>query len=340
MPDMDSDTLTSLLRSKKTQDRIRAAESLDTADATHVPLVLEVLSDSTHYVAAIAARKLAADPPEGIERQIIKAYRERDANGPANDPGCHIRTHLALTFGKLHVHPAIDDLKRGIKLRQWEYVGGVRTDTAVGLRGNCALALSQLAPVDAARDIAVLLYDGAGDPLDRTLEARKAAARALGRLGDQAALVALALRLTYPDGENPEVLAECMDAVVETRDERGMELLKPLLRHDDAHLAAQAALAIARTGLDEAVPLLVDVCDRLRGDLLRAVALSLSAMRTDASRKALREQAASVREEARMAAIEALSTAPDADSRAVLENLAATDTSPRVREAARRSLGG
>lgn len=337
--DLDASEIAALLRSRKTEDRIRAAERLSTGNSDHVPMLVDLLGDRSHYIAAIAARKLAANPPDGIERELLRAYLERDSEGSANDPGCHVRTHLALALGKLAFHPAVDALRRGIKTRQWEYVGGMRTDTAVALRGNCALGLSQLAPLDAARDLAILLYDGAGDPLDRTLEARKSAARALGRLGEPAAIVPLALRLTYPERENSEVLAECMDAVVSLEDSRAIELLEPLLRHEDQRLAAQAALAIARTGHDDAARLLLETCNRLRGDLLRAVALSLSSIRTDGSQQALRDLAHSVREESRLAAIEALAAALDSESKVVLEGLAESDSSPRVQVAARDALG-
>jgi HEAT repeat protein len=62
-------------------------------------------------------------------------------------------------------------------------------------------------------------------------------------------------------------------------------------------------------------------------------------MRTDGSQQALRELAHSVREESRLAAIEALASAADPESRAVLENLAKSDSSVRVREAAQSAMG-
>jgi HEAT repeat protein len=337
---VDVEQVSAQLKSRKTEDRIRAAERLSASEPGHVPILTDLLGDKSHYIAAIAARKLAANPPDETERALLRAYLNRDAGGASLDPGCHIRMHLAIALGKLRYHPAVDTLRKGIKARQWEYVGGVKTDTAVGLRGNCALALSQLAPLDAARDIAILLYDGHASPLDTTLEARKAAARALGRLGDQPALVVLALRLTYPDHEDADVIAECMDSVAAMEDPRALEMLEPLLRHRDQHLAARAALAVARTGHEDAARLLLETCDRLHGDLLRAVALSLSSMRTDDSQRALRELATSVREEARLAAVEALAAAPDSESRAVLSQLAESDSSPRVREAARLAVGG
>lgn len=330
---MDVEQIRSQLRSRKTEDRIRAGERLSAGRPEHVPLLLEMLADRSHYVAGIAARKLSENPPEGVERDLLRAYHEREAGGAATDPGCAIRMGLAITLGKLRYHPAVDSIRRGMRVRQFE--GGA--DTAVALRGNCALALAQLAPLDAARDIAILLYDGESGPLDRTLAARKAAARALGILGDPAAHVVLALRLAYPDDEDPDVLAECMDGLVALEDPRILESLEPLLHHRDPQLVARAALAVARTGHEDAARLLLETCDRLKGDLLRAVALALSAIRTDKSQAALRELASFVREEGRLAAVEALAAAPDAESRAVLERMAREDSSPRVREAAGRA---
>jgi HEAT repeat protein len=331
---LDLEQIHAALRSRKTEDRIRAGERLSASRNEHVPLLLEMLADRSHYVAGIAARKIAEHSPEGVERDLLRIYHEREAGGAATDPGCAVRMGLAIALGKLRYHPAVETIRRGLRARQLE--GGV--DTAAALRGNCALALAHLAPLDAARDIAILLYDGRSGPLDNTLAARKAAAQALGMLGDPAAQVVLALRLAYPSDEDPDVLAECMDALVSLEDPRVLESLEPLLHHRDPQLVARAALAIGRTGHEDAARLLLETCERLKGDLLRAVALALSAMRTDESQAALRELASSVREEGRLAAVEALSAAPDAACRTLLSQMAESDSSPRVRHAAQSAV--
>ncbi len=332
---MSLDQISAFLDSKRTEDRVRGAEKLSARDDSHAPLLLKLLEDRTPYVAAIAARKLSEFPPERVERALLKAYLERDEKGVKLDPGCHIRTYLALALGKLGYHPAADAIRRGIRTVQTEQ----GTDTAVSLRGNCALALSQLAPPDAVRDIAILLFEPGGFSVNSS-QARKAAAQALGRVPDAAAIVPLAVRLSYPGEELPEVLAVCMESVVALEDPRAVELLEPFLVHSDQHLAAHAALMIAQTGHEDAPGLLRSACDRLRGDPLRAVVLGLSALRTDAAHETLLALAGSILEEVRLAVIEALAGARDTKSLATLQIVANEDSSPSVRRAAALALKG
>jgi HEAT repeat protein len=330
---MDIDSIQTLLQSKRTEDKVRAAESLSASNPTHTPILLNLLSDRTPYVASVAARKLCANPPDGQERTLLKAYQERDENGPKLDPGCHIRAYLGMALGKLTYHPATAALRTGIKTRQIEK----GSDSAVLLRGNCALALSQIAPADAVRDISLLLFEPTDFRTDSS-EARKAAARALGRIPDEAAIIPLALRLTYPEGENADVLAVCMEAAVEREDARALELLAPYLSYPNQSLAAQAAILIARTGDDEAIQLLKRACLEMRGDPLRAVVLALSAVRNDSAQLAVVELAHEVREDIRLAAVEALAGAQDAKVREALTNIAESDSSPSVRRAAAIAL--
>ena len=330
---MDIDSIQTLLQSKRTEDRVRAAESLSAGHPSHIPILMALLSDRTAYVASAAARKLCSNPPEGQEQALLKAYKERDESGSKLDPGCHIRAYLAMALGKLAFHPAADALRKGIKTRQIEK----GSDSAVVLRGNCALALSQVAPPDAVRDISILLFEPADFLMDSS-EARKAAARALGRIPDEAAIIPLVLRLTYPEGENSDVLAVCMEAVVDRDDPRALELLAPYLAHSNQGLAAQAAILIARTGSDEALQLLKSTCLDMRGDALRAVVLALSAIRNDSAQLAVLELAREVREDIRLAAVEALAGRSGAMVREALAGIAESDSSPSVRRAAALAL--
>ena len=208
-------------------------------------------------------------------------------DGIGRDPGCQIRANLAFALGRLQYHPASDVLRAGIRTVQIEPVGGVPFDTAAHLRANCALALAQLRDVDCVRDIALLLFDRSGYALrgvgpDPTLkmEPRKAAARALALTGSVQARLPLTLKLVHPENEAPEVLQECMQALVDLEDPHALEVLEPYLSTTDARLAAYAALMIARTQAPEAAALLGEAMQRLSGDPLRATVLALTTLRT------------------------------------------------------------
>jgi HEAT repeat protein len=347
--------IASLLASRRTEDRIRAVHRIARMpDPERQTLLLQALQDRASYVATLAAETLGQCADESSAARMTERFLYLMEDGIKRDPGCHVRAHLAFAFGRLEYLPARDALRAGIRAVQVEAVGGVPFDTAAHLRANCALALAQIHAPDALRDITLLLFDMSGNALAGNrptlcgdavsaavkMEPRKAAAQALARLGDRDALIPLALRLTYPENELPEVLQECMQAVVELEDERALEWLAPYLVHRDRHLAAFAALMVARTRAPEALALLRDAVPHFSGDPLRAVVLAILTLRTEEAQEALLGLTDDEREEVRLAVAEALADAPDEASRERLRRLAAKDRSPTVRSAAKRALEG
>ena len=181
------------------------------------------------------------------------------------------------------------------------------------------------------RDIALLLFDRSGfarQPLDPTvkMEPRKAAARALSITGSVQARLPLTLKLVHPENEEPEVLQECMQALVELEDPQALEVLEPYLRHSDKRLAAYSALMIAQSQQAGAAALLAGAIPQFSGDTLQAVVLALSTVRAPEAYDQLHRLAQSDREAVRLAVIDALP--PDAASQALLKELAAHDPPP------------
>jgi hypothetical protein len=287
MPDLDK--IRQNLKSRKVEDRLHAVGQLARVNGEEKVLLLkEALRDRSHYVAAQAAEALGncADWEDG--REICDVFLRLTSEGAKGDPGCHIRAHLAVALAKIEYSLAAEALRAGIRTVQIEAVGGVPFDTGAHLRANCALAMASLHIPDAVRDIALLLFDRKGHQLSGQrdaelvkMEPRKAAAQALGMLGDAAALPLLAVKLTFPENETPDVLATCMETVVALEDPRCMELLTPYLSHADQLLAAQAALVIARTRDPQAASLLAETVWRLGGNARKAVLLALLTLRTE-----------------------------------------------------------
>ena len=343
------DDLTPLLNSRKTEDRLRAVARLASrGDVESQKLLLAALKDKVNYVATAAAEALGQGASDETASEMLDCFQWLMEDGPKRDVGCHIRSHLAFAFGRLEYRPAGDPLLVGIKTVQIEAVGGVAFDVAAHLRANCALALAQIGVWDSVRDIALLLFDNItigpfprphADPMTK-IEPRKAAAQALARLGNSAGLLPLAIKLKYfhkPDDEVPEVLQECMQAVVDLEDERAMELLTPYLQNSDETLAAYAALMIAQTRDPDAAALLKATALTTRGNALRSILLSLSTLRTEAATTAIHALAASGRDDIRLATIEILADWPDAESQALLEKMATGDSSANVRRAAKNA---
>ena len=286
-----------LLASGKTEDRVRAVRMLArSGDEDAQRLLLNALKDRSNYVATLAAEALADCAGVRILPMLVAQFEYLAEDGLKNDPGCHIRANLAFAFGRLEVQMSIAALRIGIKTVQMEAVGGVPTDTAVHLRANCAQSLAQMRAPQALRDIALLLFDegdthftAASNAIFVTVEARKAAAQALGRLADDAGIIPLAIKLTYPANETPEVLQECMQAIVDLEDENALELLTPYLKHEDPHFVAFTALMIARTRDPQAPALIRKTLDRLTGDPLQAAILALSSLRSEEAQNTLKE---------------------------------------------------
>jgi HEAT repeat protein len=342
---MQESEIRRLLRSRRTEDRIRAVGHMETLpESVRVPLLLETLEDTSKYVAAMAAERLRDVTDWRVAPLLVETFLKLSAHGLKNDPGCHIRGRLAFALGKMEFPGATDALRIGIRTRQIEAVGGVPFDTGAHLRANCALALGQMHAPDALRDITLLLFDLSGHALASDsqahlkVEPRKAAAQALALHGDRAALIPLTLKLTYPEGEHADVLQECMTALIELEDDRAVEILSPFLDHHDRFLAAHAALCLARTQNPEVVPLLVDALPQFADNPLRAVVLALSVLRHDAAHTALLKLLQSPREAVRMAAVETLADSRDPAVQLALATLSQEDKSPAVRNAAKSAL--
>src|SRR5581483_1739048 len=351
---MTLEKATTLLKSRRVEDRVRAVHLLARAEASpeQQRLLLAALEDRVNYVAAQAAEALGKCADASIAQQMVERFLWLSEDGPKRDPGCHIRAHLAFAFARLEFPPAVPALRLGLRTTQIEPVGGVPFDTGAHLRANCALALADMRAPGALRDITLLLFDMSGyalggrsfaarpDPQAASVkvEPRKAAAQALARLGDKNGLLPLAIKLTHPGEEVADVLQECMQAVVELEDERALELLEPYLQHPDPALAAYAALMIAQTRAPEAPALIREAIRHLSGDPLQAAVLALSTLRTEEARDGLHSLAEDGRDAVRLALVEALADRQDAQDRECLRRLAEKDRSAIVRNAAKRAL--
>jgi HEAT repeat protein len=342
---LDSDQIRKRLRSRQTEERIKAVAQIARLEQPErQALLLEALTDKSPYVAALAAEMLGDGADDKAALAMTDQFETRNADGPAVDPGCHIRANLAFALGRLEYLPAAEALRVGIRTVQIESMGGVPFDTAAHLRANCALALAQIRDPECVRDIALLLFDRSGfalrgspstDPTVK-MEPRKAAAQALSIVSRPEARLPLTLKLVHPENEAPEVLQECMLALIELEDPHALEVLSPYLSHSDARLAAYTALMIAQTQAPGATSLIVGAMRHFSGDALRAVVLALATVRAPESYDALHQLAQSDREAVRLAVIDALPS--DAASRALLGKLAARDPSPHVKAAANSTL--
>ena len=285
------DPVPTLLRSRKTEDRLKGLRLLaEKPCAGDVTLLLPLLYDPSQIAASRAVRLLADRSYHAAVPKLLERYRWYHDEPVARDPGCTVRSEIVQALGVLAGRQAVDVLRLAVRTVQIETVAGGLEDTATGLRANAALALANVVGVEAATDLAILLFDMkpnvAVPPREAPyakVAARAAAARALGQVGGPPAEALLAAKLAHPAGEVPEVLVECMDALVAVGSARALELIAPLLRHKEPYVVAGAATALAASRAPEVAELLHDAVEFAVHDARESIILALAALRSDAA---------------------------------------------------------
>lgn len=310
-------------------------------------MLLRALVDRSNLVVAEAAKALIGAGDSEVATLMIERYTWFAADGPRRDPGCVARWQLITALASYGDRRAAPLFFNAIETVQIEPSGAGLEDMAVGLRGQAALALSQLGLPGALLAISVLLFDD--DPKVptapqeapfATLLARRMAIQALSNLGDPGAVVALGLKLAYPNEEVPEVLVECMDAIARLDDKAALKLIPPYLSERNPYLVAGAATALAALSaahLELVLDLLVDACLNQSQEAREAIALAIASMRGDDAFWALGELSTSEDPSVRMAVIPAVAHKGGAPAKEILSRLV-DDPDTVVAHLARKSL--
>lgn len=119
---------------------------------------------------------------------------------------------------------------------------------------------------------------------------RLAAARALAATGEPTAKILLALKLRLPEGELPEVLSECMDALMTFAPDPALaELLAPYVKHSDPYLVATAATNLASLRKEGAIEPLLEALPVAPEEARVALVYALASIRGEGAQAALRE---------------------------------------------------
>lgn len=272
------------------QARLKAVQM--TSDLAEL---IAALSDPSPLVIEAAAKRISAPAAAG---PLLDAYLRLDAGGPKTDSGCWGRMAVLEALARTGEPAAEPAARRAIKTVQVEGLNHKITDTATGLRCAAAALLANLRAAGALIDLAIVLNDfepnfgcSAQERPYAKLAPRVAAAKAIGALGDPAGAAVLAVKLAYPGEELPEVLAECMDALVALREPRAMEILSPWLRHANAYLVSVAATGLARSGGAAAVAELEQAAGDVVADARASVVYALASIRAEATLPALRRLA-------------------------------------------------
>jgi HEAT repeat protein len=227
------------------RDPVRAALDALAAAARHPrdpatsELVREALASRSHLVVARAARAAREGALPALAPELARAFPRFLRDPIRRDQGCAAKTEIARAL-LAFAYPAPDVYLTGARHVQREPAFGEPIDTAVELRGICAMALVTTEH-PAALAVCVDLL------VDREPDARAGALRALGVSGR--ADMALVVRLFVLRGESePSVLAEAFASLIRLaadEDSVGFVAAQLAAASDDTARAAAAALGEA-----------------------------------------------------------------------------------------------
>jgi hypothetical protein len=231
------------------------------------------LADRHRLLVARAAEQAGERLMYALEPDLIAAFQRFLADPIRHDPGCAAKGAIVRALVALDCANAGFFLG-GIGYRQLEPVWGGSVDTAVDLRSSCAMGLAATGYARAAIHLVDLLQDP--EP-----HVRAAAVRAVACTQPLTAEALLRAKALAGDSE-PEVVGECLSALMQIADEDSLDFVARFLDAPDLDLAGLAALALGESHLDAALTVLRERWDAqpYKGpadrSLLRAAALHRS----------------------------------------------------------------
>ncbi len=237
----------------------------------------EAIAEGHALVATRAADVVREERIAELEGVLIGAWARFLDNPTKTDPGCH---------AKVAILSALDHLERidpepfvaATSYVQLEGAWGPPDDTAVGVRGRAALALTRIQYSDALPVLGRLLADPEA-------QVRSVAAQSVAFLGRRDGASLLLLRLAAGE-DDPEVVSECLRALCTLAPDLARPVALDMLRSESLReLAAHAVVASER---DAALAILIDALpDTVRADVRAVLYTALGVSRRDLARTLL-----------------------------------------------------
>src|SRR5688572_28586982 len=215
------------------------------ADSSTREKLQRALADGNNSVVARSAELINSHTLSGFELELTQAFDRFMRDAASTDKVCLAKTSIANTLYLLEPEcPAL--FLQGIRHVQMEpaIVKGGYVDTAGNLRGTCGLALALLNHPTALFELTTLL-------MDSEVEARRFAAQALGEMECRESELLLRLKVLNEDG-SPDVVVECLTAMIKVAPERSLPFVAEYLDHHSAAIREGAALAVGESRLPEA----------------------------------------------------------------------------------------
>ena len=191
----------------------------------------------------------------------------------AADKGCVAMLALSRALINLD-HDDAELYLRGMKHVQKEASWGPPVDTAVDLRATCAMGLANSLYPSKIKPLIDLL-------VDPEWGARNGAIRALAAIGSDSAWLLLYYKARIGD-ENPEVISQCLEALLAGEGASALSLVTGFAESSDAGTREAAVLALGASRRDDAIAWLIQRCARMPLERDRqCLCLALSSSRTE-----------------------------------------------------------
>ena len=232
----------------------------------------KALRDRNNYLVARAADIAAEQGLDELIPDLLAAFERFFIDATRTDPQCLAKTALAKALRHLGHHGAPAYL-RGIQHVQLEPTWGGRADTAAGLRGTCALALTDCALDDV--EILTYLADALADP-DNVV--RIDAAMAIEQLNRPEGAILLRLKALTGDPD-PLVMGQCFSSMLSLAPMGIVAFISRFLKSPSQDVQLEAASALAQCRDPEAMSVLREFWEGplLSNDVRQALLVNLGA---------------------------------------------------------------
>ena len=238
--------------------------------------IRKALRNRNNFLVSKAATLAGRQGLRDLIPDLTAAFERAMTDPVKTDPKCWAKTAIAQTLSDLNFDDAALFI-RGLKHIQMEPSYLRPEDTAVKLRGTCAMALVGC-PLP-RYDILVPLVDCLGSDPERTV--RVNAARAIAQIPGQDSL--LLLRLKALSQDEPEVIGQCFVSLLSIAPHEQLAFVASFL-DSGSDTATEAVAALGDCHEAEAASILIGKHPAARSpELKRAILLSLGASRHDSA---------------------------------------------------------
>ncbi|NET38821.1 MAG: HEAT repeat domain-containing protein [Cyanothece sp. SIO1E1] len=227
-------------------EQLKQLRSDPTADNA-VDQLRQILGSKYAVAVAQAAKITGQYEITQLTPELITAFKRFMINPVKSDPNCLAKAGIADALYRMNYSDA-ELFLQGIHHVQMEPAWGEPVDTAPELRGICAMGLVRMNYPAVMIELADLLADP-------ELPVRIAAAQAIAYSESEHGIPLLRLRAKM--GDQPEVISECLVALLKLAPERSLDFVASFLQAEPIQTQELVALALGESRLPEAF-------DRLR----------------------------------------------------------------------------